>query len=253
MRIGVNIPNDLMKRLEPLKPELNISQVCREALEAKAASYEQMLARLDDGIRAAVGRIWEQEQDFLAAIEVDWEMLAYEDAEAWVKAAGWKDWEYLHHRQDIIGRQGRPAWEVPPPHLSRVKDFMERRGELSERMRRQGDDFFDWLYAEQGGIDFAAAEREYMTAWLAYTNAVWKLVIQRREEHYRRLLAERGMPPDAEVPERLFGHAQPQEEPPVQVVPHHAGYAPGVDPLKLNHLIGDLDVEDFLVKRERLQ
>ena len=206
VRIGVNIPNDLMRRLEPLKPELNISQVCREALEAKAARYEQMLIRLDDGeIKEAVGMVWEQEKEFLTVIEVDWEMMACEDAEAWVKAAELKDWKYLHHRQEVIRRQGRPAWDVPPPHLSGVKDFTERRGDLNEKMRRQGDDFFDWLYDEQGGIDFASAEREYMTAWLAYTNAVWELICQRREDHYRGLLAEHKTPPQPEVPEHLFG------------------------------------------------
>ena len=88
MRIGINIPNDLMRRLEPLKPELNISQVCREALEAKAVSHERMLARLDDGeIQEAIEMVWEQEKKFLAVIEVDWEVAGYEGAEAWTKAA----------------------------------------------------------------------------------------------------------------------------------------------------------------------
>jgi hypothetical protein len=58
MRIGINIRNELMRRLEPLKPALNISQVCREALAAKAESYERMVAGLDDdGIRSAVGKV----------------------------------------------------------------------------------------------------------------------------------------------------------------------------------------------------
>ena len=207
VRIGVNIPNELMKRLEPLKPELNISQVCREALEAKAAKHEQMLARLDDSsVRAAIDRVWEQEKEFLAVIEMDWEMAGYEDAEGWAKAAEWKDWEHLHHRQDVIQRQGRPAWDFPPPSLPGVKDFRERHGELYARMHQQGDDFFDWLYdGERDGINDAAAEREYMTAWLSYTNAVWKLVVQKREERYQKLLAERATPPKLQLPEHLFG------------------------------------------------
>ena len=257
VRIGVNIPNELMRRLEPLKPDLNISQVCREALEAKAASNERMSARLDDGeIQEAIEMVWEQEKGFLAVIEVDWEVMGYEDAEVWTGAAGWKDWAHLHHSQDVIKRQGRPAWEVSIPYLPEVevKDFTVRRGELSVRMSQKGEDFFDWLYdGEQGGIDYAAAEREYMTAWLAYTSAVWKLVCQRRDEHYRQLLARRAAPPEPEVPEHLFGGVQSQGEQRFQAVPHHAGYAPGVDPLKLNHLIGDLDVADFLAKRERPQ
>ncbi len=254
MRIGINIPNDLMKRLEPLKPELNISQICREALEAKAASHERMLARLDDGeIQEAIEMVWEQEKEFLSVIEVDWKALGYEDAESWTKAANLEDWEHLHHRQDVIQKQNRPVWEVPPPTPSGVKDFAERRRELHQRMQRLGDHFLDWLCDERGGIDYATAEREYMTAWLEYTGAVWKLVCQRREEHYRRLLAERKAPPQPRVPAHLFDDVQSPEERPFPVVPHHAGYAPGVDPLKLNHLIGDLDVVEFLAKRERPQ
>ena len=37
-----------------------------------------------------------------------------------------------------------------------------------------------------------------------------------------------------------------REDPaPYQVVPHHSGFAPGVDPLKLNQLNDQLQVEDF--------
>ena len=209
MRIGINIPNELMRRLEPLKPELNISQVCREALEAKAASYERTLARLDDGeIQEAVGMVWEQEREFLAVIEVDWDALGYEDAESWTKAAKLEGWKHLHHRQDVIEKQGRPAWEVPPPSPPGVKDFTVRRGELYQLMQQQGDDFFDWLYEEHGGIDYAAAEREYMTAWLAYTSAVWELICQRREEHYQQLLAERKERPTLKIPEHILEDIQ---------------------------------------------
>lgn len=254
MRIGVNIPNELMRRLEPLKPELNISQVCREALEAKAASYERMMARLGDSeIQGAIEIVWEQEKKFLEVIEMDWETLGYEDAEAWTKAASREDWAHLHHRQYVIEKQGRPAWEVPPPNPSGVKGFTERCGELHQRMHQQDDEFFDWLYDEQGGIDYSAAEREYMTAWLSYTEAVWELIRQRELEYRNWQLAQRAAPPEAEVPEHLFSGIQSQGEQPFQAVPHHAGYAPGVDPLKLNHLIGDLDVADFLAKRERPQ
>ncbi len=38
-----------------------------------------------------------------------------------------------------------------------------------------------------------------------------------------------------------------REEPaPYRVVPRHSGFAPGVDPLKLNQLSDQLEVEEFL-------
>ena len=66
VRIGINIPNELMKRLEPLKRELNISQVCREALTAKAEGHERMLSRLEnDDVALAIDRLLEQEKGTL--------------------------------------------------------------------------------------------------------------------------------------------------------------------------------------------
>lgn len=257
MRIGVNIPNELMRRLEPLKPELNISQVCREALEAKAQNHEQMLARLEDEtIQQAVSEVWEQEKELLAAIEFDWEMLGYEDAQAWVEAAGWDEWEDLRAQLDRDKELNWPEWDFIPPVIGGVKLFPNRTGELHQRMeeaRKQNPRFYIWLLRRRNETDYKANQREYMTAWLKYTKAVWELIKQRELEHLERQLAQRAAPPEPEVPEHLFGDVQSRQEQPFQVVPHHAGYAPGVDPLKLNHLIGDLDVAEFLAERERPQ
>ena len=44
MRIGINIPNDLHRRLEPLKQYVNVSQICREAIEDRIRCYERALA-----------------------------------------------------------------------------------------------------------------------------------------------------------------------------------------------------------------
>ncbi len=256
VRIGVNIPNELMRRLEPLKPELNISQVCRDALETKVAKYERMMAELNDGETiTAVDGVWEREKEFLAAIDFDWEMLGYEDAEAWTKAASWNDWDDLLERLEADKKLNWPEWDMVPPYIDGVKSYHHRELELSKRIRsaRQQNRYFDrWLSRKQGRIDYKAIEREYMTAWLKYAKAVWELIQQRELEHLDRQLAQRAAPPEPEIPEHLFDDAQSPEEQPFQAVPHHAGYALGVDPLKLNHLSGDLDVAEFLAKRERL-
>ena len=99
---------------------------------------------------------------------------------SWVTVAQLKDWHYLHHRQDVILRQGRPPWGVPPPYLEGVKTFNERHAELYNRIRRQDDQFLDWLYDEHGGVDREVAEREYMSAWLAYIDSVWDLFCEMR-------------------------------------------------------------------------
>ena len=57
MRIGINIPKELHQRLQPLKGTMNISQICREALEAHVEKYEEYTGWLDsDDARELVSR-----------------------------------------------------------------------------------------------------------------------------------------------------------------------------------------------------
>ena len=186
MRIGINIPRDLHQRMEPFKQYINISQICREAIEHRIRYYERALAiRSDEDVLEAIERAWEEERKMRDIIEVDWGMLGCQDAKSWVEAAELKDWYYLHHRQEVIDRQRRPRWVVPPPPLKGVKDFQDHYAELFQRMQQQDDHFFDWLYDEYGGIDKDATEREYMSAWLVYTDSVWALFLEMRERYLK--------------------------------------------------------------------
>lgn len=184
MRIGVNIPYALHRRLEPLKQYINISQICREAIEDRIRCYEKALASPGDkDVVRAVEETWAEEKVMRDIINVDWGTLGCEDAKAWVTKAPLEAWKYLHHRQDVIRRQERPRWEVPPPNLEEVKTFDERFAELQQLVRQQDDRFFDWLYEEYDRLDSDRALREYMSAWLAYTDSVWDLFCQKRREH----------------------------------------------------------------------
>ena len=214
MRIGINIPNELMKRLEPLKPELNISQVCREALAAKVEKYETAIASLG-GVQTetALELVSAEEIRRRSIIEVDWERLGYVDAVAWVKAAEWKDWRYWNNRREALKRQGRPPWDNLPytwfaDKGEEVKGFWERWTDFQGLIRKQSDDFLDWLYDDDLYPDQESAQREYGEAWLAYSEEAWRLIQQRREEHYETLrqkrIAERRNRPDTEIPEHLL-------------------------------------------------
>ena len=97
---------------------------------------------------------------------------------------------------------------MPPPHFEGVKTFDEHWAELHSRIWQQDDQFFDWLYDEYGGIDSEAAKREYMCAWLAYTESAWNLFCEIRRSHldeYRRNSFETEKNgPTLEVPEKLL-------------------------------------------------
>ena len=138
---------------------------------------------------------------------MDWEMLGYQDAASWVKAAGWDEWDELLEWRDISKERNEPQWRtlfLPFIDGVEVKVFEDRLGELHNRereMERKYRSFFRWRL--NNGVNLDAARQEYMTAWLAYTDAVWKLVEQRREEQYRELLAQRPAPPQPIIPKHI--------------------------------------------------
>ena len=112
MRIGVNIPPDLYQRMKHIRQTVNVSQVCREAIEAYVDDYERAHARLEaDGVDEVAERLCGGEDD----LSVDWEELGWMDARDWVNRVDRDSFEHLFHRIDVLTRQGRPIWIVPPP------------------------------------------------------------------------------------------------------------------------------------------
>ena len=60
MRIGVNIPDKLLRRVKNIRPEVNVSQVCRQALEDRAALAERVKKQVEeDGMEAHTRRFFE--------------------------------------------------------------------------------------------------------------------------------------------------------------------------------------------------
>ena len=196
MRIGLNVPDELLTRLEPLKPSVNVSQICREAIEAYVDSYERASNRLeDDGTIEEAERIWAEEESLI----VDWEELGYVDAKEWVKRANLQDLENLFHNLGVSKRKNRepfiPFWRYIPD----TKDFGHRRGEHTEWFIRQ-------IELGDPGNPYTSAEREYTRGWLAYVTAVWQQVDQLRRAHAREMFDRRESRPQPEVPQHL---AQP--------------------------------------------
>lgn len=62
-RISVSLPDELTTRLEPFKEKLNVSQVCREALERRIAAFEMAADHGDDlDVGAMVERLREERE-----------------------------------------------------------------------------------------------------------------------------------------------------------------------------------------------
>ncbi|MCY4530350.1 MAG: hypothetical protein OXD46_15125 [Chloroflexi bacterium] len=194
MRIGVNIPNDLYRRMEPIKHTINVSQLCREALEAHVEDYERARARLEsDDISETTNRLFREEEH----MTVDWKELGWTDAKEWVEAVDKVNFEHLFHRVDILKKQGRPTWIVPPPGAPEAKRFDQRAWEHSE--------YFEHLFdLNQEGDPREDAEEEYGRAWLAYVCAVRRKIQQLSEERLMSKLESPTVQAEPEVPEQLM-------------------------------------------------
>ena len=192
MRIGVNIPNELYRRLKPIKQYINVSQICREAIEDYVDEIEKT-----DIIDRLVERISEEHRK----IAVDWKKLGRSDAKFWVNSARLEEWQHLLHRLEVLKRQNRPAWEVPIPYL---------KGNPSELLcfAKRSLDFHEW-FIQQWELDEESdhrqsAEREYMRAWVAYTMAVWDKIRQLHEAKVEEMRNKQTVPSEVEVPKHLL-------------------------------------------------
>ena len=168
MRIGINVPNDLLKRMEPLKQMTNVSQVCRDAIQAWVDMYERARERASqEGMEEIALRLRQE----LERHKVDWEALGHEDAKLWAQIASLKDFEDLFHNMGITKKQGRAPGLFDAHPLPGTKRFHERLFEHKEWLERQIELDERWNPVQQ-------ATKEYTHGWLSYITAVWEMVKQ---------------------------------------------------------------------------
>lgn len=164
-RLGINVPEKLMKRIKPFRGSINVSQVCRDALEAHVAAHERAKARAEqDDLGDVIRRFRDQHVD----IQVDWERLGHEDAKLWVELASLKDLEELFYRVGfkMKGSLAGPLETEIVPFLEGVKKFHQHWQENE-----------DWVNAQYSrdleGNHYGSAKAIYDRAWFGYTTAVW--------------------------------------------------------------------------------
>ena len=185
MRIGINIPNELLARVKAIRPEVNVSQICREALEERVRNAERVKEQIAaDGIVEHALRLAEVDEHLL--IEPDWVGFALEDARDCVRNITRKEWDFFCYQRDVLKRQGRgdENWHAEDPPGKSGKGFWKRRSENAE-----------WFIAKyERDLDSTAVARardEYCRTWMAYMEEVRrKLELYVAEEH-KKLQEER--------------------------------------------------------------
>ncbi len=185
MRLGINVPNELLKRVKAIRPEVNVSQICRDALEEQARRAERVAEQVVmDGVEEDLARI--SESNLFPLIEPDWEGLALADARHWIAEATTEHWDrYLEIRRFLEDR-GRDdeTWFADVHGIDTVKRFPHRRKENEE-----------WLYA-QYEIDpdshsITEAKSRYERTFVSYLEEVRRMWEKQRKERHDKVIAER--------------------------------------------------------------
>ncbi len=150
-RVSISLPEDLMKRLEPVKEKLNISQVCREALERRVAMFERSASKegQETGRQEVVMRL----RDERASLETRWEDLGRRNAAVWLGTASYEE---LKDAVEANGAKNGHKSSLPKSAFKMLKRDMKE---------------------DRGDADGGEAQ-VYKTAWLDCVKDVWLEVNQ---------------------------------------------------------------------------
>ena len=169
MRLGINVSNELVKRMKPLKQVVNFSQICRDAIQTWIDSYERARER---SVQDGMGDIARRLRQEIESYEVNWEAIGQEDAKIWVQLASLKDFEHFIHNLKNGKRLNRIPGTWMAPILKGTKSFAERAGEHKEWFMRQSDLDVDYNY-------HLKAEEDYERGWTSYVISVWEMAKQK--------------------------------------------------------------------------
>ena len=204
MRIGINVPDDLLDKVKEVLPAGKVSQFFRDALQDRIKEEQRVKERVrDDGLDAEIAQLARGTE---LPQEPDWEGLAWDNAASWIKQVTPEDWNELLDLLDERRKEGKSEdiyvglrdseYEIQgiTPRLMKYEKELWRAAPPSARAKLVLD-------AKD------RCWREYNRAWLGYVYEVRRLIEQRRKEQYERLLTELDAAhrarPGPEVPEHL--------------------------------------------------
>ncbi len=184
MRIGVNVPSALLKQAREFEPRMNISQICREAIQQRVeiAERARALAREDHEL---IERLDTETTPRMR--EPDWVSFALEDAREWVREMTREDWERFTYELDRARLPGEDAAEF----VRMWSQFPSGKG-FGHRVW----EYQDWILDQfnrppYGESPVPRVSEEYSRAWLLYVNEARRMLERRRKEEYDQLMAER--------------------------------------------------------------
>ncbi len=165
MRLGINIPSSLHKRVDPIKDRVNISQICRDAIEEWVNAYEYSLEKAKrDGTEELVNELREAWKPYI----VDWEEVGREDARIWTEKATTEHFEIFAHNLKVGRGHGRTPGIWMASILPDTPHYGERQAEHQEWFTQQLD-------LDQSSNPYMRANEEYVRGWTSYLIAILNL------------------------------------------------------------------------------
>ena len=194
MRVGVNIPDKLLHRVKEIRPEVNVSQVCRHALEDRAALAERVKAQVEeDGMESHIQRFFEPSHAPLP--EPDWVGYAMDDARSWVDSVDSNEWHIVNGFYDRSADKENCIALIVEIGMAFNRRWRDHLDWCSQRYRR----------GDAGAHDEALSK--YRNAWLAYYRDVRRLeeqlVAERHQERMDDLEAGWKSRPEPALPPHL--------------------------------------------------
>ena len=150
-RMSVSVPDELTERLEPFKDQLNVSQVCREALERRLDALERAAVLQGEELDLeSLGRRLREDRELA---EGRFERLGRENAANWINSAPYLELRGVgeNHHNVIM-----ESFKLPRAAFSTMKKHMDTAKASCE----------------------GAPAVVYKTAWLDYVRAVWAQVVE---------------------------------------------------------------------------
>lgn len=151
--------------MEPIKQRVNISQICRDAVEKWVNAYECSMEKAkQDGME----EIADELKQVWKPYEVDWEAIGREDAHIWAQKAKPEHFEIFAHNLKVGRGHGRTPGIWMAPILPDTPFYGERQAEHKEWFIQQFEldlDSNPYLIAQEG----------YELGWTSYLIAILNL------------------------------------------------------------------------------
>ena len=189
MRIGITVPDELLRRVKGTWPPVNVSQVCRDALEHCAETSDRAKAQaISDGVDEHVIRLATSLK--MPVIEPDWAGYALEHARDWVRTVTPEKWQQFIYQSDHLRTKGRDEAEM----VGIWSQDEDGRGLLQCLLEH--NEWFECqleLSFESDAVTdpYDKAREEYSRAWLGYVYEVRRSLEEHHKVERERVMAER--------------------------------------------------------------